>query len=159
MLTGNYSPQQELSTIRISAESFRFSVLHYARTLKTTINLPFPLIVPYVAVLTMSYRTLYHTACILGTIPRLLLVQHSLCAIVPAIPEAEIPYMLYPNVCATLQYPCVSDTPLTFLLIFLFNCLFCRIRSHTYRITLVCLYVNPFFCRICIVHNAYGISA
>jgi len=45
-----------LSTITISAESLRFSVLHYTITpvLKTTINLPFPIIVPYGAVLSLS---------------------------------------------------------------------------------------------------------
>ena len=44
----------ELPTIMISAESLPFSVLHYTRTLKTIINLPFPLIIPYGAVLTLS---------------------------------------------------------------------------------------------------------
>ena len=44
----------ELSTIMISAGSLRFSVLRYARTLQTTINLPFPIIVPYGAVLMLS---------------------------------------------------------------------------------------------------------
>ena len=43
----------ELPTITISGESLRISVLHYARTLKTTINLPFPVTVPYGTVLTM----------------------------------------------------------------------------------------------------------
>jgi hypothetical protein len=37
-----------------SCQPLRFSVLHYARTLKTTINLPFPVIVLCGAVLSLS---------------------------------------------------------------------------------------------------------
>ena len=51
---------------------------HYARTLIITINLPFPVIVPYGAVLSLSYLHTYLLGCISGSIPRLSLVQHSL---------------------------------------------------------------------------------
>jgi len=65
----------KLPTITISAESLRISVLHYARTLKTSINLPIPVIVPYGTVL-----SLYHTSCMLlfqGVFPGcLLLIPH-----------------------------------------------------------------------------------
>jgi len=44
----------ELPTITISAESLRFSLRHYVRTLKTTINLPFSVIIPYGAILSLS---------------------------------------------------------------------------------------------------------
>ena len=54
----------ELPTITISAESLQFSVLRYACTLKTKINLSFPVIVPYGAVFSLFSCTLYHfVAC------------------------------------------------------------------------------------------------
>jgi len=50
----------ELPTIMISAKSLWFSVLHYACTLKTMINLPCPVIFPYGAVLLL--HTITHSS-------------------------------------------------------------------------------------------------
>ena len=73
------------------------------RTLKTTISLPFLVIVPYGAVLILSQsHTVSHVsyACISGAIPRLLLVQDSLCGAHIDLKENQTEHsVIYCHVC------------------------------------------------------------